>query len=100
MDKNVTRALQLNAADNVATLLQTCDSGRRVEVVDAAGELVVQLNAGQRIAVGHKIALRPLGCGEKVYKYGYVIGVTSQEVAAGQWVHTHNLDSCRGRGDL
>lgn len=40
---------------------------------------------------GHKVAVRPIFKGEPVLKYGYPIGVATQDIAAGEWVHTHNL---------
>jgi hypothetical protein len=35
-----------------------------------------------------------------VIKYGSSIGVASAPIAAGSHVHTHNVASTRGRGDL
>jgi altronate hydrolase len=43
------------------------------------------------VSAGHKIALRDLAPGEPVAKYGYPIGAATQPVAAGAWVHSHNL---------
>ena len=40
------------------------------------------------------------GAGEPVVKYGSPIGTASADIAAGSHVHTHNLASTRGRGDL
>ena len=45
------------------------------------------------VPAGHKYALRPIGKGEYVIKYGEVIGKATQEIAEGEWVHTHNLKS-------
>lgn len=36
----------------------------------------------------------------RVMKYGLPIGVTTQPVQKGEHVHTQNLASTRGRGDL
>jgi len=38
--------------------------------------------------------------GEAVVKYGSPIGTASADIAAGAHVHTHNVASARGRGDL
>ena len=38
--------------------------------------------------------------GEAVIKYGSPIGLATVEIPAGAHVHTHNLASTRGRGDL
>ena len=40
---------------------------------------------------GHKAALRSIGEGEPVRKYGQIIGFASRAIAAGEHVHVHNL---------
>ncbi|TRW14216.1 UxaA family hydrolase [Glacieibacterium frigidum] len=52
-------------------------------------------HAAEAIPAGHKVALHPLAAGSVVRKYGQAIGATTQAVAAGAWVHVHNL----GLGD-
>lgn len=47
------------------------------------------------IPAGHKFALRDLGAGDPVRKYGEVIGETTAAVERGEWVHIHNLVSRR-----
>ena len=47
----------------------------------------------QPIALGHKIARRALHAGDKVLRYGAVIGSVTRDVAAGEHLHTHNLRS-------
>jgi hypothetical protein len=86
--------LAISARDNVATALEALDSGRTVE---ANG---ISVTTVERIAAGHKIALRPIPIGEAVIKYGSPIGLASRDIAPGAHVHTHNLASSRGRGDL
>src|SRR5262245_32696339 len=56
--------------------------------------------AAEPIPRGHKIALRAIHAGDRVIKYGSPIGTASSEIAAGAHVHTHNVASARGRGDL
>ena len=70
------RLLQINKADNVAVIL-----------VD--GDAVAPR--------GHKVALRPIAKGEEVIKYGFPIGRATQDIAEGEWVHSHNLAT--GLGD-
>ena len=41
-------------------------------------------------ADGHKYALRPVGRGENVIKYGMPIGSATAAIAPGEHVHTHN----------
>jgi altronate dehydratase small subunit len=63
----------------------------------AAGA-VVQLESGsatlpREIGLGHKLARRVIPAGEKVLKYGAIIGSLRMPVEAGDHIHTHNLDS-------
>ncbi len=54
----------------------------------------------EAIPRGHKVALRAIGAGQIVVKYGSAIGHASCDIASGTHVHTHNVVSDRGRGDL
>jgi altronate dehydratase small subunit len=63
-----------------------------------AGGTVVQLEGGSAalphaIGLGHKLARRAIAAGEKVLKYGAVIGSLRVPVEAGEHIHTHNLGS-------
>ena len=53
----------------------------------------VCLDGSEKIPAGHKYALCPIACGETVIKYGEIIGRATQDIAAGDWVHTHNVKS-------
>jgi altronate dehydratase len=90
----VNPVLVISGADNVATALEPLDPGR---IVDLGGRTVTIAEAIPR---GHKVALRAIPAGERVIKYGSPIGSASSDIAAGTHVHTHNLASARGRGDL
>ena len=86
--------LVISERDNVATALELLEIGRRV---DANGVTVV---ASETIAAGHKIALQSIAAGNPVIRYGSAIGLASRDIAPGAHVHTHNVSSSRGRGDL
>jgi altronate hydrolase len=90
----VKAVLAISGRDNVATALEALDAGRLIE---ANG---VSVTALERIAAGHKIALRAIAMGDAVVKYGSPIGLASRAIEPGAHVHTHNLASTRGRGDL
>jgi altronate hydrolase len=45
----------------------------------------------RRLPAGHKVALRPHAAGEAVRRYGQIIGFATEDIPAGEWVHTHNL---------
>lgn len=76
-------ALRLAESDNVATLLTALDAGARI----AAFDLAVR----EAVARGHKIALAPIAAGGVVRKYGFPIGLATRDIAAGEWVHSHNM---------
>ena len=86
--------LVISERDNVATALEPIDAGREVR----AGTAMVV--AAEAIPRGHKLAVRAIRAGEPVVKYGSPIGTASADIAAGAHVHTHNVASTRGRGDL
>ena len=87
-------ALVISERDNVATALETLDAGREMEL---GGKRIVLT---ERIVSGHKFALVDIDAGEPVIKYGSAIGLATAKIAPGQHVHTHNVASSRGRGDL
>ena len=86
--------LVISVRDNVATALEALDAGRTITVHDTT------VLVAEPIARGHKVALRPIREGDAVIKYGSPIGTASCDIAAGTHVHTHNVASARGRGDL
>ena len=44
-----------------------------------------------RVPAGHKVAVMGHAPGEAVRRYGQIIGVATQPIAPGEWVHTHNM---------
>jgi altronate dehydratase len=90
----VNAVLVISGRDNVATALEPLEAGRTVTVKNAT--VVV----AEAIPRGHKIALRAIRSGDAVIKYGSPIGTASCDIEPGAHVHTHNVASSRGRGDL
>jgi altronate dehydratase len=90
----VKAALVISDRDNVATALETLTPGRRVELPGGT------LSVVSHIPRGHKVAVRQIRSGEAVVKYGSPIGTATTDIAPGTHVHTHNVASDRGRGDL
>src|SRR5262252_6872902 len=88
------RLLVISPRDNVATALEPLAGG---DIVEVAGHV---LRIGEAIPRGHKVALADIATGAPVIKYGSAIGMASASIPAGAHVHTHNLASARGRGDL
>jgi altronate hydrolase len=78
-------AIRIADGDNVAVALRLIAAGERISI---AGD---DVTARQEIPVGHKIALAGLEPEQAVIKYGVPIGLASAPIAAGDWVHSHNL---------
>jgi len=87
-------ALRMQPGDDVATALEDLDPGRAFAVDGRRFAL------SEAVPFGHKFALRGVAAGETVEKYGHVIGRAGEAIEPGDWVHVHNLDSTRGRGDV
>lgn len=83
-------AFQINAQDNVATLLRPTQPGP-VIVRGSAGE--IQIIAHEPIEHGHKIAIAAIAQGEDIVKFGVVIGAATCAIQQGDWVHLHNCGS-------
>ncbi len=56
----------------------------------SSGEIKL-LTIKDTIPPGHKVALIQLKPGERVFRYGNVIGIASQPITPGEHIHTHNL---------
>ena len=98
MNKPSIQALCLHPDDNVATLLEAGVDGDVVLIFSRSGERIAAMPCNG-IPRGHKIALVDLQAGQAIRKYGQVIGVCTADITRGGWVHVHNMESGRGRGD-
>ena len=47
------------------------------------------------IPLGHKFALKDHAEGEAIIKYGIKVGIASEPIKKGDYVHTHNMRSYR-----
>lgn len=81
------KAILLHPDDNILVVIAYIAVGDRLDI---GGEEIVST---QDVAVGHKLARRALTPGDKVLKYGAPIGSITKPVAAGEWVHMHNMKS-------
>lgn len=87
-------ALVMAVEDTVATAIDDLDAGHELAVGDRT------LVLSESVEFGHKLALADVAVGEEIVKYGEVIGRASEPITTGEWVHVHNCESTRGRGDL
>ena len=79
------KTLRIHPADNVAVALVALQAGTDITVEG------VDVRLQDAIPAGHKFALAPLPAGAAVVKYASPIGRATCDIAAGQWVHEHNL---------
>jgi len=84
---NTSKLLLLDPADNVLVAIQALRAG---DVLEVAGQSVT---VPASLALGHKIAARPIRAGEKILKYRVGIGSATRDIAAGEHVHLHNMKS-------
>jgi sugar lactone lactonase YvrE len=79
----------LRGNDDVATALVDLPAGALLRV--SSGGTTREVTLREDIRAGHKFAVRALAAGLRIRKYGEFIGRTTTHVAAGAWVHVHNL---------
>jgi len=75
-------SIRLDAQDNVVTLTKPIEIDETIEMV----------RANQLIPRGHKIASEDILQGSVIRKYAQVIGYASEDIKAGDHVHTHNVE--------
>jgi altronate hydrolase len=76
--------IRIHPADNVVIARRQLLGGTLLE---DEGVTVIGL-----IPPGHKVAVRPIAAGAPVRRYNQIIGSAKQAIAAGQHVHSHNLE--------
>lgn len=84
--------IRINKEDQVAVALKPLTKG---SVIPMDGAEITLL---EDIPQGHKFALCEIKREDPVTKYGFSIGRAKEDIAAGAWVHVHNLHT--GLGDL
>lgn len=85
--KTDTRVIVLAPGDNVAIAKSDIASGTTLTVMGQSVTLET------RVEVGHKFAFKKVAKGEKLTKYGAPIGVATQDIAPGDYMHIHNVTS-------
>ena len=84
----MTNAILIDNKDNVATCTAAAHSGDAIKILGGAEIVCVE-----DIPIWHKVALKPIGKGEKIFKYGEIIGEAAVDIAAGAWVSHENIFS-------
>ncbi len=82
--------------DNVGVVvIEGLTAGTDMLCVVTEDDSDFHLTAAEDIPIGHKVALKELGEGDAVIKYGVDIGRIVQTVDVGKHVHVHNLKTKR-----
>lgn len=81
----MSKYIKINPNDNVCVAIEDIAEG---ETLVVEGDSIVAKSA---VPTGHKFAVHPIKKDEDVIKYGYPIGHALQDVAIGDYVHTHNI---------
>lgn len=81
--------------DHVGVAVRDIARGELVEGVAMDTGERYRIQARQDIPLGHKIALTSLAKGSQVIEYASPIGVSTEDIEAGDWVHVHNIRSAR-----
>lgn len=94
------KALIINADDNVANLIGSGIRGLPVACTVEGQPEAESIELVTDIPTNHKFARRDIAAGEPILKYGLSIGKATRPIRRGEHVHTQNVESNRGRGDL
>lgn len=79
-------AILLRPDDDVAIATRDLATGTVVRLADGTDVVVATT-----VPRAHKLALRAVGAGGQVHKYGQSIGRATRDIAPGEHVHAHNL---------
>jgi len=91
---NESAAIIINGQDSVAVATRDIKAGEKIPLT--AGGQKSELLIKNDIKFLHKFALRDIPKGDKVLKYGMVIGEATADISRGEHVHVHNVRSLRG----
>ena len=77
----------MSAEDNCATSLADIPKDEIIKIHEE------NIKINHDIPMGHKFALNNINKGELIKKYGQIIGVATEKIKGGDWIHTHNIKS-------
>jgi altronate hydrolase len=86
----MTPFIRLHKDDDVVIARSQLIGGTPIEGISTKG----------LIPPGHKVATRALNTGDAIRRYNQIIGFASKAIAAGEHIHTHNLDMGPNKGDF
>src|ERR1041385_7174506 len=84
------KIIRIHPRDNVAVALEPLAANVRLD--DAGTTIVV----ASEVPSGHKVSLTKIESGQPIFKFGFPIGRATRRIDAGEWVHSHNLETALG----
>jgi len=81
------RLLQLHPGDNILIVARSLPAGETLTVGGA------QVALKEPLPLGFKVAARAIKAGEKIIKYTMPVGSATCDIAVGEVVHLHNMQS-------
>ena len=88
-----TDAIILNKIDNVATSLREINSNEKI-TLKIEGHFI-NFTLEDSVKIFHKFSLKIIKKGDKILKYGEVIGIATKDIKKGKHVHVENITSLR-----
>ncbi|KKN62091.1 hypothetical protein LCGC14_0515330 [marine sediment metagenome] len=84
---NKIKYIIIDSKDNCGTALEKIPQDAIVDLINKT----IKIN--NLIPLGHKFAIMNITKGSQIVKYGEVIGVSTENISEGDWIHTHNIKS-------
>ena len=81
--------IYITPKDSVVTISAEAKPGDVVSYLNGAER--TEVTALDNIPIYHKMAIKPIAKGEKIIKYGELIGIAGSDIKPGQHVHVHNV---------
>ena len=77
----------IDSKDNCGTALDNISQDAKLDLINKT----IKIN--NFIPLGHKFAITDIKKDSYIIKYGEVIGVSTEDISKGDWIHTHNIRS-------
>ena len=84
-------AIILKPNDNVGTSIKPLK--RNTEIILKLEKQLINFVIKENIKLCHKFSLSKIRKGDKIIKYGEIIGVAIDDIQSGNLVHIHNIQS-------
>ena len=91
MEKFDFDAIILKPNDNVGTAIRPLK--KYTEIILKLENQLINFSIKDNIKLCHKFSLIRIKRGDKIFKYGEIIGVAIDDIDQGNLVHTHNIQS-------